>query len=47
VNERVFAEVEDLVDAAPVGEVTLQGFVKPMAAYGILEFKAAPGSEET
>jgi adenylate cyclase len=46
VNERVFAEVEDLVEVTPVGEVTLKGFVKPMAAYVVLSVRDATGSEE-
>jgi len=40
VNERVFAEVEQLVDAAPAGELTLKGFVKPIAAFNIIDIKA-------
>jgi adenylate cyclase len=46
VNERVFAEVEDLVEVTPVGEVTLKGFVKPMAAYVVLSVRDATRSEE-
>jgi class 3 adenylate cyclase len=37
VNERVFAEVERLVEAEPAGELTLKGFVKPMSAFRILD----------
>jgi adenylate cyclase len=47
VNERVFAEVERLVEAEPVGELTLKGFVKPMSAFRILNFDVdvdQPGS---
>lgn len=36
-NERAFAEVEQMVEAEPVGELTLKGFVKPMAAFRILD----------
>ena len=46
VHERVFAEVEDLVEVTPAGEVTLKGFVKPMAVYVVLSVKDATGSEE-
>src|SRR5262245_1061237 len=35
ISQRVFAEVEDVVDAAPVGEVDLKGFARPVAAYEI------------
>jgi class 3 adenylate cyclase len=47
VNERVFAEVEHLVEAEPAGELTLKGFVKPMSAFRILDVvvnAGAPGS---
>jgi adenylate cyclase len=37
VSERVHAEVEDLVTAEPVGELTLKGFMKPVAAFNVLE----------
>jgi adenylate cyclase len=37
VSERVHAEVEDLVAAEPVGELTLKGFMKPVAAFNVLE----------
>ena len=40
VNERVFAEVEDLVEAETAGELTLKGFVKPVSAFSILGMKA-------
>ena len=39
VNERVFAEVEDLVDAEPAGEFALKGFAKPVLAVSIVEVK--------
>jgi len=35
ISQRVFAEVEDVVDAAPVGEVDLKGFARPVAAYEV------------
>jgi adenylate cyclase len=35
-SERVFAEVEDLVDAEPAGPHTLKGFAKPVNAYSIV-----------
>ena len=36
VNERVHAEVEELVEAEPAGELTLKGFVKPVKAFCIV-----------
>ena len=35
ISQRVFAEVESVVDAKPVGEVELKGFGRPVAAYEI------------
>jgi adenylate cyclase len=35
VTERVFAEIEHLVEAEPAGELTLKGFVKPVPAYSV------------
>ena len=35
ISQRVLAEVEDVVDAAPVGEVDLKGFARPVVAYEI------------
>jgi adenylate cyclase len=42
VNERVFAEVEDLVDGESAGEFTLKGFVKPVPAFRIVDLKTHP-----
>lgn len=33
ISQRVLAEIEDVVDAAPVGQVELKGFGRPIAAY--------------
>ena len=33
ISQRVFAEVENVVDAAPVGEIDLKGFGRPITAY--------------
>ena len=35
VSQRVFAAVEDFVDAHPVGELELKGFGRPVTAFGI------------
>jgi adenylate cyclase len=40
VSERVLSEVEELVDAEPAGELTLKGFVKPVAAFRIVDAKS-------
>jgi DNA-binding response OmpR family regulator len=36
IAQRLHAEVEDDVDAVPVGELTLKGFPRPIAAYDVL-----------
>jgi adenylate cyclase len=40
VSERVVSEVEELVDAEPAGQLTLKGFVKPVAAFRIVDAKS-------
>jgi adenylate cyclase len=40
VSERVLSEVEELVDAEPAGQLTLKGFVKPVAAFSIVDAKS-------
>ena len=39
ISQRVLAEIDDVVDAAPVGEVELKGFGRPIAAYEIRGFR--------
>ena len=36
IAQRLFAEVEDVVDVEPVGEFTLKGFQRPVAAYEVV-----------
>jgi DNA-binding response OmpR family regulator len=36
VEQRLYAEVADEVDAVPVGEVTLKGFSRPIAAFDVI-----------
>jgi adenylate cyclase len=43
VTQRVFAEVEGLVDSEPAGDLTLKGFVKPTPAFRILDVNAEGG----
>jgi adenylate cyclase len=42
VSERVYSEVEELVEAEPTGEFRLKGFAKPVAAYSITSLKRRP-----
>ena len=39
VSRRILATVEGLVDAEPVGEITLKGFSKPVAIFNVLRMK--------
>jgi adenylate cyclase len=39
-NERILSEVEHLVEAEPVGDLTLKGFVKPVSAFSIVGLAA-------
>ncbi len=36
IAQRLYAEVEDAVDAEPVGEFTLKGFQRPVAAFNVI-----------
>lgn len=40
VSERIFAEVENVVDAEVAGDLILKGFIKPVSAYSIVDVKA-------
>jgi len=41
VPQRVLGRVDDLVDAEPVGELTLKGFTRPVAAFNVTGLKPA------
>ena len=41
IAQRLFAEVEDAVDAEPAGEFTLKGFQRPVAAFNVLGVREA------
>jgi class 3 adenylate cyclase len=41
VSRRVFTGVEDLVEATPVGELTLKGFSRPIPTYEIVTVRPA------
>lgn len=45
VSERVFSEVEELVDAEAAGEFTLKGFAKPVTAFSIRGLRADGGAD--
>ena len=40
VSQRVHAEVESLVEAEPLGALTLRGFARPLIAFSILRIRA-------
>jgi adenylate cyclase len=40
VSQRLLGDVEELVEAKPVGELTLKGFYRPTTAHNILRLKA-------
>ena len=41
ISRRLWGAVEDLVEAEPVGELTLKGFSKPVSAFNVLRVKPA------
>jgi adenylate cyclase len=41
ISQRVFAAVEDALDARPVGELELKGFGRPVAAYEVSALRAS------
>jgi len=45
VGQRAFSAVEQYVEAASIGELTLKGFAKPIAAYEILSWRDQPQSQ--
>ncbi|PYN44759.1 MAG: hypothetical protein DMD95_09835 [Candidatus Rokuibacteriota bacterium] len=40
VSQRVYAEVESLVEAVPLGALTLRGFTRPLIAFSLLRLRA-------
>jgi adenylate cyclase len=44
ISQRAFGAVEQSVEAAPVGELSLKGFAKPVAAYEILRWREQSSS---
>jgi adenylate cyclase len=43
VSQRIYSEVEPLVEAEPAGDLTLKGFIKPVSAFRILAINAEAG----
>ncbi len=41
ITQRVYADVEDMAEVEPVGELTFKGFHKPVPAYQVLEMNAS------
>ena len=46
IAQRLFAEVEDAVDAEPAGEFTLKGFQRPVAAFNVLAVRPVAATRE-
>jgi class 3 adenylate cyclase len=36
IEQRLYAEIEDDIEVEPIGEVTLKGFKRPVAAFNVL-----------
>jgi class 3 adenylate cyclase/CheY-like chemotaxis protein len=43
ISQRVYAAVEELMEAEPVGELTLKGLHRPVAVYNVLRLKRETG----
>ena len=41
ISQRLYAEVEDEVEVEPVGEFTLKGFQRPVAAFNVIAIRDA------
>jgi adenylate cyclase len=39
ISQRVYAVVEELVEAEPTGELSLKGFHKPVPAFNVMRLK--------
>jgi class 3 adenylate cyclase/CheY-like chemotaxis protein len=42
ISRRLLGTLEDLVEAEPVGELTLKGFSRPVSAYSLLKLRSSP-----
>ena len=45
VSQRVHTEVESLVEAEPLGALTLRGFARPLIAFSVLRVRARTPAE--
>ena len=46
ISQRVYAEVEELVEAEPMPDVVLKGFLKPVAVFTVLGVKKIEAARE-
>jgi class 3 adenylate cyclase len=46
ISLRVFAEVEDVIDAEPAGELEMKGFHGPQQVFNVIGFKAQRSGDE-
>jgi class 3 adenylate cyclase len=44
VSRRVLSAVEDLVEAEPLGDLALKGFLRPVAAFNVVRLRAGRDS---
>jgi adenylate cyclase len=44
IGQRAFSSIEQHVESTPIGELSLKGFAKPIAAYEILSWRGQPQS---
>jgi adenylate cyclase len=44
ISQRVYTSVEDKVDVTPIGDLSLKGFHRPVAAYDVRHWRAAEGT---
>ena len=44
ISQRLYADVEERVEAEPVGEFTLKGFPRPVPAHNVLTLRARPNA---
>jgi adenylate cyclase len=47
IEQRLYAEVEDDIEAEPVGEVTLKGFQRPVAAFNVVTVRETAAEPRT
>jgi len=45
VSQKVFARIEDRIDAEPAGELTLKGFSKPVGVHAVVAIREPPAAQ--